>query len=1177
MPEYQKYFSRLFSEILVTTNYDKALEKCYSSILSYSYNDLIEIRSKDDDVSDGMRHSWLYNAVIEKIDYMKDKMNGNIHIPDTVMVPDMPMLLKVHGSIERAGDIALSRSKYNLAYEGEMPKLLEEIFKKTTVIFLGCGLHEDRIMDVLQKVKSDTLKNPDEYNYHPIRHFAFLSGKENRNREDFLINTYGIYPIFYDEEKIPLKMFSNEKHRQRGYHDYCLGILVEKLLRRKLYYPRPIELLWSNDRYKEIETTALVEEARKEAIRRPDTDYVHRDEAFAIWNLLNSSDDCPLIAITGEQGSGRSTICRSIMEMQKDSKDIMHFFYISLMHCHSWEELCILLYQAVNIAGKDIPGEEQWKEVAEIVSLRCSGYWKSVLIIDNIYEVGGQEIFPQFWILMKKMLMYWKEHRTRVIFICHKCPVDLPCYTWKIGKLNNKEAKKVFFSACTLGRHREITYLEEKVVDELVKRQSFCASSIELLGIYANSKGDLSGLLDEWEIHYHTGDRDGQTVARILSNYMLDEHGYSEKTETQKKAIKENILFIWKLLGAYPGVFSSVFFDAYLENKEMSEKELWKKTLRYMKNSGLCEETDNAEHNNLIEKMVQCVNDHFVQRICSENDEEWKEIRDDFIQKMGRDGKAGDLSCGLRDFRGYKMHPYQAMLAKYVFPDVADNPQDTTDKILEIFEVIGEKVKTDEVRYEQGNRKLNQVLHYEIKSVINYLSGILTNQNTMDKNIRKVVDIGYNVAHYYHYMPQHSFTFVKHLIEKMEENQKKADQDIDSPYALYKLGKMKKVLGDIQRLLGRKNEAIKCYDDSIKLCDKHMVQVLGKESDYCECIRVKASAILAKDCYFGLKKAGEDSEALKLYRIIKDQPGEAFYLQKIGERDADNLADNDKYKSEENADESQKPQEKSFDDIRNNYNTAIKLYYENHNQTGVAYILKCMGDLIRKCHMEYENDIDGQGRCYLKKEKDEKREYYFILRKSEIDSTINNIDDKNIIKKSWKYAAVTCYIQAFYYYYIHINWRGFANVIQAMGTCYRTITDNKDNAFVKDMEGIYGLAEECYRWLGDTRGLADTLDYLGYGYREIYDKKNSVKDALALKKENNSDVDPKESLDAETYGCFAISKWKESENIWNELDDDGKVKALRKNIKDMEKNLWHRIPGINDMEMEKYDKEELKK
>lgn len=42
MPEYQKFFHRIFSDILITTNYDRALECCYPSLFSYSYKNLNE-------------------------------------------------------------------------------------------------------------------------------------------------------------------------------------------------------------------------------------------------------------------------------------------------------------------------------------------------------------------------------------------------------------------------------------------------------------------------------------------------------------------------------------------------------------------------------------------------------------------------------------------------------------------------------------------------------------------------------------------------------------------------------------------------------------------------------------------------------------------------------------------------------------------------------------------------------------------------------------------------------------------------------------------------------------------------------------------------------------------------------------------------------------------------------
>lgn len=135
VPEYQSYFHRLFKGVLITTNYDRALEKCYPSLFSYSYRDLNQsvqnLNANNED-----KESWLYQAVIAKISQMKSQLERNDLTPDEgVTVPDVPMLLKVHGSIEQASSIALSRKGYDEAYQGVMPKLLREIFKSTTIIF----------------------------------------------------------------------------------------------------------------------------------------------------------------------------------------------------------------------------------------------------------------------------------------------------------------------------------------------------------------------------------------------------------------------------------------------------------------------------------------------------------------------------------------------------------------------------------------------------------------------------------------------------------------------------------------------------------------------------------------------------------------------------------------------------------------------------------------------------------------------------------------------------------------------------------------------------------------------------------------------------------------------------------------------------------------------------------
>lgn len=110
MSEYQNYFPVLFPDILITTNYDNALEYCYPSILNYSYQDLNNYNRncpEDKDQNDSSKstdpcnteHSWLYKAVSQKLKNQAEKLIGKTETPSSVTVPKMPMLLKVHGSI----------------------------------------------------------------------------------------------------------------------------------------------------------------------------------------------------------------------------------------------------------------------------------------------------------------------------------------------------------------------------------------------------------------------------------------------------------------------------------------------------------------------------------------------------------------------------------------------------------------------------------------------------------------------------------------------------------------------------------------------------------------------------------------------------------------------------------------------------------------------------------------------------------------------------------------------------------------------------------------------------------------------------------------------------------------------------------------------------------------------
>ena len=93
-----------------------------------------------------------------------------------------------------------------------------------------------------------------------------------------------------------------------------------------------------------------------------------------------------------------------------------------------------------------------------------------------------------------------------------------------------------------------------------------------------------------------------------------------------------------------------------------------------------------------------------------------------------------------------------------------------------------------------------------------------------------------------------------------------------------------------------------------------------------------------------------------------------------------------------------------------------------------------------------------------------------------------------------------------------------------MGTVFRSIEGDNLKTYIHYVEGLYGFAEECYRWLGDMRGLADTLDYSGYGYEKCRDF---------------------------TYNYTALSKWMESKMLWEAQGNGEKVEKIEKKIEEL--------------------------
>lgn len=1065
-PEYQNYFPILFQDILVTTNYDKALEYCYPSILSYSYNDLNWDKENQKD-------SWLFKAVIEKLTQMNDRLEKKESGLPSVTVPEMPMLLKVHGSIERASDIALTREGYNKAYCTELIRLLQTIFLKSTLLFIGCSLGKDRITDELKRLKKEEGKEGQ------IRHFAFLP--LNKEGEQKNLDQYGICPIYYDESVLD-ELFEDHVEQKRVFHDYCLGVLFENLVRRKKGYSNSMESLWEKNRYRQEKLLGSQKSVyrnilRKQMLEQRENQYVRREEAVQIWEMLNSWGECPLIAIIGSPGSGKSRLCESIQKFQDGCSNTMQFFNISLANCKSWDEFCIRLLQKLNIMDMDVPEMQEWHSLAQKVADKCCAYWRSVLVLDHMDDLKTEDHSGELWETIKKMLNYWKEHKTRVIFTCHDYPNDIFCHTWRIGNLKKEEAEKVFFGSCTAGHGREITYLERKVVGELFAKQVFHPSSINLLGKYANSKNDLTGLLEEWELYYRPGDNGDQTVARIIWQHLLREHRYEEEKNTERqKEIKQNIIWIWGILGNYPGMVPCCFFESFFDSDEMraiehragyKNAELSKKTLIFMKNIGLCREVENENQINLLENMIDCVDTYFIQRV--KLIQEWQEPSKKKFAELSEmiDGfriqSAKEAGEGLKTFRGYCMDEWESGLKKYVWEELSEEEkdigEDATKSIIEVLKILGDKVKDNKQR--AAHKELNLVLHYEIKTVISFLYTCILQSKGKKKKERKYVRIGYCFAHYYHYVPAYAEPLVSRFLKIMERDIKVKKNGV---WKQYEIAEMYRVMADIKRLLGRKEEALKYYDKAEALCHAQILSVLEeKDNDfaYRESRRIQADVLLIHNYYEdnGQIEENEWEKPLAIYESLEDIWGKAYYYQRLGEM---------KYASSA-----------EFGETKKNYDEAAKLYGEIDDKTGTAYIWKCKGDLVvkNKCSWE-ENEF-------------------------------------------WMHSAMKCYLEAFLCYCQNINWRGFANVIQAMETFFRENADMKKIKNVTAMEKMYGLSEECYRWLGDVRGLADTLDYMGYGYS---------------------------SCEGELYVYKALRCWSESRNLWEQQGNIKKCDKVKNEI-----------------------------
>lgn len=154
---------RIFSGLIITTNYDRVLQQVYTDSFRY-------------------------------IDTIKPSSLKNMR--QALREVDKKAILKLHGDFGADRDFIFTEEAYNSAYNNdEFKNALIQLFNQKPLLFLGCSIVHDRFFPIWK----DVLKsNP---NFH---HFAIMSMKadarEQLELEDEL-KKYNIETIWYPAEK----------------------------------------------------------------------------------------------------------------------------------------------------------------------------------------------------------------------------------------------------------------------------------------------------------------------------------------------------------------------------------------------------------------------------------------------------------------------------------------------------------------------------------------------------------------------------------------------------------------------------------------------------------------------------------------------------------------------------------------------------------------------------------------------------------------------------------------------------------------------------------------------------------------------------------------------------------------------------------------------------------------
>lgn len=161
-----KLLPKICSGCIVTTNFDEAIEKVFQ---------------QNGEPFDGYMHGIQQNKFVAKL------IKGD------------RCILKLHGNVEDSKTYIFTQKQYDEAYGGScdfgkpLPRALRQIFVSHSLLFLGCSLEQDKILELFYAVVQAN-------DYDIPNHYALLPEpklvREKREKEERLLKLK-IHPIWY--------------------------------------------------------------------------------------------------------------------------------------------------------------------------------------------------------------------------------------------------------------------------------------------------------------------------------------------------------------------------------------------------------------------------------------------------------------------------------------------------------------------------------------------------------------------------------------------------------------------------------------------------------------------------------------------------------------------------------------------------------------------------------------------------------------------------------------------------------------------------------------------------------------------------------------------------------------------------------------------------------------------